>query len=478
MNFPQVIQGGMGAAVSDWHLARATSSHGAIGVVSGTGLDEVLARRLQIGDPGGHMRRALDAFPAPATASRILERFFIAGGKGETEPFLKNPMPGHERGERVDELTVAANFVEVYLAKENHAGKVGINYLHKIHAPLLASLYGALLAGVDVVVVGAGVPLDVPRILDGLCNNEPVELRLHVRDARRDAPHKVHFDPNTIFPGGCPEVRRPLFFPIVSSVTLASMLVKKAAGKVDGLIIEGPSAGGHNAPPRGRTSLNAEGEPIYGKKDEIDLAAIRSLGLPFWLAGSQGRPEQLVAARDAGANGIQVGTLFAFCEESGLRDDIKRTVTEARGDMAVSTDVAASPTGFPFKILALPGTLSDTERYAERGHRCDLGLLREPYEKPDGELGWRCAAEHPEAYVRRGGKLEDTVGRKCLCNGLLANVGLPQIRHNGYVELPLVTCGDDLTGVANVLARYSGNGKTTYSAAEAIDYLLSAPGTG
>ena len=60
---PLIIQGGMGAGVSNWRLAQAVSRLGQLGVVSGTALDQILARRLQDGDPGGHMRRGLDAFP-------------------------------------------------------------------------------------------------------------------------------------------------------------------------------------------------------------------------------------------------------------------------------------------------------------------------------------------------------------------------------------------------------------------------------
>lgn len=60
---PVVIQGGMGVAVSDWRLARAVSLTGQLGVVSGTAVDVLMTRRLQSGDPGGHVRRALAAFP-------------------------------------------------------------------------------------------------------------------------------------------------------------------------------------------------------------------------------------------------------------------------------------------------------------------------------------------------------------------------------------------------------------------------------
>lgn len=56
---PPIIQGGMGVTVSGWRLARAVSKEGQLGVVSGTALDLVLARQLQLGDVGGHLRRAL-----------------------------------------------------------------------------------------------------------------------------------------------------------------------------------------------------------------------------------------------------------------------------------------------------------------------------------------------------------------------------------------------------------------------------------
>ena len=115
-----------------------------------------------------------------------------------------------------------------------------------------------------------------------------------------------------------PPLKRPFFLPIISSYTLALTLVRKANGRVDGFVVEGPTAGGHNAPPRGRLQLSALGEPVYGERDAVDLAKLRELGLPFWLAGGHGTNEGLQEALAAGAAGIQVGTAFAFCDESGL----------------------------------------------------------------------------------------------------------------------------------------------------------------
>ena len=83
----------MGVAVSGWRLARAVSTAGQLGVVSGTLLPVVLARRLQLGDPGGELRRALAAFPDPATSASLLARYFIPGGKAPAAPFAAVPMP-------------------------------------------------------------------------------------------------------------------------------------------------------------------------------------------------------------------------------------------------------------------------------------------------------------------------------------------------------------------------------------------------
>ena len=75
-------------------------------------------------------------------------------------------------------------------------------------------------------------------------------------------------------------------------------------------------------------------------------------------------------------------------------------------------------------------------------------------------------------YLRKGGELEDTIGRKCLCNALMANAGLAQEQASGYIEKPLLTAGDSLKR----LKHYFKNGTRTYTASDVIDYLLSLAG--
>lgn len=265
---------------------------------------------------------------------------------------------------------------------------------------------------------------------------------------------------------------RPNFLAIVASNTLAVTLLKRANGRVDGFVIEGPTAGGHNAPPRGKLQLNEAGEPIYGDRDAVDLEKMRALGVPFWLAGGYGSAEKLREALAAGATGVQVGTAFAFCAESGLRDEYKQALLNKAisGQAKVFTDPLASPTGYPFKAAPLEGTVSEREVYLARPRICDLGYLREAYRTPAGTIDYRCAAEPVTVYVSKGGKAEDTLGRKCLCNALVANIGHAQVRAGKYVEKGLVTSGDDLSEIPSFLPP----NRAAYNAADVIANLLEA----
>jgi nitronate monooxygenase len=459
----------MGAGVSSWRLARAVSRRNHLGVVSGTALATILVRRLQEGDPGGHLARAASHFPLPQVVERAFQAYYIAGGKPQNQPYRLSPLPSQNPGRATIELTVLANFMEVFLAKEGHQGVVGINYLEKIQFPTLASIYGALMAGVDYVLMGAGIPRSIPGILDELSQGRHCRLKLDVEQAAPGEVFEYEFDPKTFMGEALTQLKRPRFLAIISSATLALTLARKSNGHVDGFIVEGASAGGHNAPPRGPLQLTGQGEPIYGPRDVPDLAKIREIGLPFWLAGSFADPEKIDEALRDGATGVQVGTPFAFCEESGIAPELKRRViARAKGvGNQVFTDPVASPTGFPFKVLQLDETMSDAATYGKRTRICDLGYLRHGYRKADGTLGYRCPAEPVADYLAKGGLLADTVGRKCVCNGLMATIGMGQALSETEFELALITAGDDVSR----LARFLPNGRSTYSADAVLDFL-------
>jgi len=462
---PRIIQGGMGVAVSSWRLASAVSRTGQLGVVSGSMLDTVMVRRLQDGDPGGHVRRAAEHFPIPGAADRIISRYYRPHGRPAGTPYQLLPMYRRWVSPPRQRVTMLANFVEVWLAKEGHAGPVGLNLLTKVQLPNLASLYGAMLAGVDYVIMGAGIPREIPAVLDAYAEHRPARLRFDVEGDKSEAAEYLELDPAEHWSPDKP-LARPRFLGVVSAASLAATLSRKATGVVDGFIVEGPTAGGHNAPPRGQMRMNEGGEPLYGDRDVVDLADMRDIGMPFWLAGGMGSPEALSYARSEGAAGIQVGTLFAYADESGIDDPIKQGVLRAirSGTVSLKTDPRASPTGFPFKVVSYSDVVGAPQ--PERERNCDLGYLRVAARTPKGFV-YRCAAEPVDAYVAKGGNPKDTVGRQCLCNGLTATIGLAQMRGEGVAEPPLITSGDALL----LLDRFLG-GRTSYCALDVLHYLL------
>ncbi len=474
MNHPQIIQGGMGVAISTWQLANAVSRSGQLGVVSGTGIGIIFVARLMEGDKDGSVRRALAHFPDQEVAQKIIDKFYQPNGLEEGQSYYRPPMWTMTPPKLLNQLTVAGNFVEVWLAKEGHNNPVGINLLEKVQLPNMASLYGAMLAGVDYVIIGAGIPLQIPGILDGFVTHQPNTYRLDVHHASPEDDHHVRFDPEENFPGITAKVgdlKRPQFLPIISSVILAQALLKRANGEVNGFVIEMPTAGGHNAPPR-KNVLSEQGEPVYGPKDEIKLDRIKKLGLPFWLAGGYGSAEGLQNALDAGAEGIQVGTAFAYADESGFEANAKREVIQQvlDGTVDVFTSPTVSPTGFPFKVVQLDESISNVNVYEERDRLCDVGYLRHLIKRDNGKVTYRCPAEPVDKYVRKGGEVADTVGRVCLCNQLGAAAGYANVRKDGYTEPILITSGDDVVNIG----QFVPSGQTSFTAQNVIDVLLSA----
>ncbi len=226
-------------------------------------------------------------------AERIFREYYVAGGRPDGVPYKRSPLHDKDGPRMRVELCIVANFVEVFLARENHDNSVGINYLEKIQIPHLPSLYGAMLAGVDYVLMGAGIPVKIPGVLDSFVRHQSASYPLHVTGAMDGDETRVAFDPAEFVTEKLPALKRPHFLAIIASNVLAAAILKKANGRVDGFVIEGHTAGGHNAPPRGKLQLDDQGEVVYGERDHVDLDKIRQLELPFWLAGGYGSPDKL-----------------------------------------------------------------------------------------------------------------------------------------------------------------------------------------
>lgn len=460
---PQIIQGGMGVAVSDWRLAHAVATAGQLGIVSGTALDAVLARRLANGDPDGHMRRALAAFPYPAVAQELLDTYFLPEGR-QGRPYRPIPKTTIEPNLKHEQLSVAANFVEVWLAKQS-GGKVGINFLTKLQMATPAAMYGAMLAGADAVIMGAGIPREIPALMDAFAAGRAGSVGIDSKLPEGVDTPRLAFDPMVTF-GVAPTLPRPAFLAIVTADALAGYLARTPETRPDGFVVEHHSAGGHNAPPR----RMQETETGYGPLDEVNLPKMAAIGLPFWLAGGRASADGLQAALAAGAKGIQVGSLFAMSSDSGLRDDLREQMLDLarQNALIVRTDHRASPTGFPFKVVEVAGTIGSKATYEARPRLCDLSYLRTPQIDEHGKVRYICASEPDHKWLDKGGDAADLVDRLCLCNGLMAAVGLGQERGDGYVEAPLLTLGSSGAGISEMLESFPDG----WTAAELIDVLL------
>ncbi|MGV8040252.1 MAG: hypothetical protein AB2L07_09295 [Thermoanaerobaculaceae bacterium] len=186
--------------------------------------------------------------PDPSIADRII-RTYHAGSRPQG---ARVRLPGAHSLRDSHELlqeTIAGTFVEVFLAREGHDRPVGMNLLTKIQLPTLAALYGAMLAGVDVVIMGAGIPREVPAILDALATHRDVSMAVHVEGGHGETTTSASSpEPRDALVANLPpELRRPLFFPIVSSNLLATTMVRKSSGR-------GRRAGHRGPPPQVATT--------------------------------------------------------------------------------------------------------------------------------------------------------------------------------------------------------------------------------
>jgi NAD(P)H-dependent flavin oxidoreductase YrpB (nitropropane dioxygenase family) len=483
--YPDIFQGGMGIAISNWRLAGEVAARGAAGIVSGVAIGEVLVRRLQNDDVDPLMQQALKQFPDKKLVEDIQEQYHLPGGKDENEPYANTPSFTGDNRKLAVELNMLGAFTEVrraqlraHLLKGQYAprGPIGINLLTKVEQTTPSALYGAMLAGVDFVVMGAGIPADIPQALDNLAKRQPAATQFNVAGSGKQH-YEVSIDPSEYPELSETEIERPPFFAIVSSKTLAAYLARNPQTRPDGLVVEGPVAGGHNAPPRGELTVDELGQPIYGPRDEMDLKELAKLGIPYWVAGGYGNPAGLARAKEQGANGIQVGGVFAVCEDSGMAPwGRKKLIQQALGGgIKVLSSSRASSTGYPFKVDELAGTLSDEEVYNLRRRVCDQKFLSETSVDKDGSLSYRCPSEPIESYVRNGGDRAATIGRICLCNGLLAAAGLGQVRNKPggltYEEPAIFTLGDQASeAIQDIVDKL---GRQQFSANDVLKWLRS-----
>ncbi len=334
-----IVQGGMGVGVSLYPLASAVALQGGLGIVSSACLDRVVSKRI---------------------------------------------------GKRLG--TYEAAYEEVSRAKEA-GGFAGINIMAALVHDYNDSVRGALDAGADAIISGAGLPLTLPAI-------QPV--------------------------------KDTALIPIVSSTRALDIICKKwgrLGYRPDAIVLEGPLAGGH---------LGFKMDQIYLESNTLEnlLPPIKDMAIkygdfPVIVAGGLYTHEDIIKFMSLGADGVQMGTRFLATEESSASEAYKQAVINAREEDIVVAFDPGSPCGLPFRVIRQsPMYVSAIKRL--RTPKCDKGyvLLKDR----DGKFTICPAKESNEHHF-------------CICNGLLSSAD-----YNSDKEEPLYTVGTQAARVDRILS--------------------------
>lgn len=346
-----VIQGGMGVGISLSSLAGAVAQEGGIGILS---------------------------------TAQI--------GFRETD-FEQNPL----------EANMRAIQKEVRRARElAKGGVIGVNIMvaTKQYAEYVKE---AVRAGVDLIISGAGLPMELPKIV----KNEMEQLQEKMA-----------------------QVHRPALVPIVSSKKAAALILKmwdrKEQETPDAIVIEGPRAGGHLG------FKTEELEQMDSMDYDQEITAIietvkpyeEKYGreIPIIIAGGILNKEQMEHYLSMGAAGIQVATPFVTTEECDADLRYKQAYINCKKEEIV---IVKSPVGMPGRAIKN----QFLERVAKEG--------RIPVEKCHHCISSCKPAETPYCIT------------KALINAA-----------EGKIEEGLLFCGadaylaDNITTVKEVLDRY------------------------
>ncbi|TDV20963.1 NAD(P)H-dependent flavin oxidoreductase [Paraburkholderia caballeronis] len=272
-----VVQGGMGVGISAHRLAGSVAREGAVGTIASIDLrhhhDDLI--EMCRADP---QHETLERANLIALAREIEAARKLSGGNGMIAVNVMKAVRAH------------ADYVRV--ACEN---------------------------GADAIVMGAGLPLDLPDMTQG-------------------------FDVALI--------------PILSDSRGVALVLKKWIKKgrlPDAIVIEHPvHAGGH----LGVTNIDDMADPRF-EFDRVlaELEAVyASLGLsrddvPLIVAGGINSHEAVRRWLGAGANGVQVGTPFAVTEEGDAHPNFKRVLADAKPEDIVEF---VSVTGLPARAVKTP----------------------------------------------------------------------------------------------------------------------------
>jgi nitronate monooxygenase len=334
-----IIQGGMGVGVSLSPLAKAVATEGGLGIISSACIDRLVSRR--------------------------------TGRKVNTYEAVKE---------------------EITCAKIKN-GFVGINIMAALGRDYTDSVKGAIDAGADTIISGAGLPLNLPAI------QPPKDTAL---------------------------------IPIVSSARALDIICKKwekLGYRPDAVVLEGPLAGGH-------LGFRIDQVDLESNKLENLLPPVKDMAkkfgdFPVIVAGGIYTHDDIVRFIDKGADGVQMGTRFLATEESSATMAYKNAVVQASDDDIIVAHRPGSPCGLPFRVIKQsPMYVSALVR--RREPKCDKGYVL--MKDADGKYTICPAKEDNKDYF-------------CICNGLLSSSG-----YNANEEEALYTVGTNASRVDKIMS--------------------------
>jgi len=271
-----VVQGGMGVGVSAHRLAGSVAALGAMGTIASVDL----------------RRHHPDLM---ASAGRD--------------------------GARIDTANLLALDREIVMARQLAQGRgmVAVNVMRAV-TQYPALVRQACASGADALVVGAGLPLDLP-------------------DLTKDYPDVA-------------------LIPVLSDVRGIATLLKKWMRRQrlpDAIVIENPRyAAGHLGAPDAagvddpRFGFDVVLEGVDALLRELGIAAER---IPLIVAGGVHAPGQVRTLLDLGASAVQLGTPFAVTTEGDASDGFKRVLLDAQ---PADTVVFMSTAGLPARAVRTP----------------------------------------------------------------------------------------------------------------------------
>jgi nitronate monooxygenase len=334
-----IIQGGMGVGVSLHPLAKAVAQEGGLGIISSACVDRIVSKRT------GKKKNIYEAVYEEVSLSKI---------KG---------------------------------------GFAGINIMTALGRDYTASVQGALDAGADVIISGAGLPLNLPAI------QAPKDTAL---------------------------------IPIVSSARALDIICKKwekLGYRPDAVVLEGPLAGGH-------LGFRIDQVDLESNKLENLLPPVKDMArkfgdMPVIVAGGIYTHSDILKFMDMGADGVQMGTRFLATEESSATEAYKQSVVSARDEDIIVAYRPGSPCGLPFRVIKQsPMYVSSLQQL--RTPKCDKGYVL--MKDAEGKYTVCPAKENNKDYF-------------CICNGLLSSAG-----YNSDEEEALYTVGTNASRVDKIVS--------------------------